>query len=75
MHRTMIRVFATSTVWFHLPQIHRAENSVPLETHLEDVGHISFLGNDGKTATIGEALPATNTDAFMVLRRGRIAVE
>jgi hypothetical protein len=47
----------------------------PLETSLEDIGDVSFVGHDGKPATISQALPATSTDAFIVLRRGRIAAE
>lgn len=50
-------------------------NAVALETSLEEVGHVGFTGHDGKPTTIGQALPATSTDAFIVLRRGRIAAE
>jgi hypothetical protein len=50
-------------------------HAIALETRLEDIGDASFTGHDGKPTTVGEALPATSTDAFIVLRRGRIAVE
>jgi CubicO group peptidase (beta-lactamase class C family) len=46
-----------------------------LETALEELGQIGFVGHDGKPATVGQALPATDTDALVVLRRGRIAME
>ncbi len=47
----------------------------PLETALERLGHVRFEGHDGQTATVAGAMHATNTDAFIVLRRGRIAAE
>ena len=47
----------------------------PFETSLEDIGDVGFAGHDGKPTTLGHALGATNTDAFIVLRRGRIAAE
>src|ERR1700704_1239570 len=50
-------------------------HAIPLETSLEDIGHVGFTGHDGKPTTIGHALRATSTDAFIVLRRGRIAAE
>jgi CubicO group peptidase (beta-lactamase class C family) len=46
-----------------------------LEMSLEDIGHIGFSGHDGNQTTVSQALPATDTDAFIVLRRGRIATE
>ena len=46
-----------------------------LETSLEEIGHIGFNGHDGEPTTVGRALRATHTDAFVVLRRGRIAME
>jgi CubicO group peptidase (beta-lactamase class C family) len=46
-----------------------------LEVSLEDIGHIGFSGHDGNPTTVSQALPATGTDAFIVLRRGRIATE
>jgi CubicO group peptidase (beta-lactamase class C family) len=46
-----------------------------LEISLEDIGHIGFIGHDGNPTTLSQALPATATDAFIVLRRGRIATE
>jgi CubicO group peptidase (beta-lactamase class C family) len=50
-------------------------DAIALETSLDDVGDTGFTGHDGKPTTVGEALPATSTDAFIVLRRGRIAAE
>jgi CubicO group peptidase (beta-lactamase class C family) len=49
--------------------------SVPLEMSLEEIGHIGFNGHDGRPTTVGQALRTTDTDAFVVLRRGRIATE
>lgn len=46
-----------------------------LETSLEEIGHIGFDGHDGNPTTVNQALRATHTDAFVVLRRGRIASE
>ncbi len=46
-----------------------------LETSLEEIGHIAFNGHDGEPTTVDRALRATHTDAFVVLRRGRIAAE
>jgi CubicO group peptidase (beta-lactamase class C family) len=46
-----------------------------LEMSLEDIGHVGFSGHDGNPTTVSQALPATDTDAFIVLRRGRIAAE
>jgi CubicO group peptidase (beta-lactamase class C family) len=46
-----------------------------LETSLEEIGHIGFTGHDGKPTTLKQALRTTQTDAFVVLRRGRIAAE
>jgi CubicO group peptidase (beta-lactamase class C family) len=46
-----------------------------LELALEEIGHIGFSGHDLCPTTVGEALRATLTDAFVVLRRGRIAME
>jgi CubicO group peptidase (beta-lactamase class C family) len=50
-------------------------HAIPLECSLEDVSQIGFTGHDRQPTTIGRALPATSTDAFIVLRRGRIAAE
>jgi CubicO group peptidase (beta-lactamase class C family) len=50
-------------------------HAVPLESSLEDIGHVGFTGHDGKPTTLRHALRATSTDAFIVLRRGRIAAE
>ena len=41
----------------------------------EQIGHIGFTGHDGNPTTVSHALRATQTDAFVVLRRGRIATE
>jgi hypothetical protein len=49
--------------------------AVELKTSLEEIGQIGFSSHDGKPTSIGRALPATHTDAFIVLRRGRIAME
>jgi CubicO group peptidase (beta-lactamase class C family) len=49
--------------------------AIPLETSLEDIGDVGFADHDGKPTTLGQALGATNTDAFIALRRGRIAAE
>jgi CubicO group peptidase (beta-lactamase class C family) len=46
-----------------------------LEPALEEFGHVGFVGHDGRPTTVSQALRATNTDAFVVLRRGRIAME
>lgn len=46
-----------------------------LETSLEEIGHIGFNGHDGNPTTVSQALRATHTDAFIMLRRGRIATE
>src|ERR1700688_4511227 len=46
-----------------------------LELALEEIGHIGFSGHDGCPTTVAEALRATLTDAFVVLRRGQIAME
>src|ERR1700712_386047 len=51
------------------------DRASPLEMALERIGHIRFEGHDGQTATIADAMHATNTDALIVLRRGRIAAE
>jgi CubicO group peptidase (beta-lactamase class C family) len=46
-----------------------------LEMSLEEIGHVGFVGHDGHPTTVRQALRATRTDAFVVLRRGRIAAE
>lgn len=60
-----------------LPTANIAASGEPtaLETSLEEIGHIGFNGHDGNATTVASALRATNTDAFVVLRRGRIATE
>jgi hypothetical protein len=51
-------------------------HSIPLEASLEEgIGHVGFTGHDGQATMVSRALPATSTDAFLVLRRGRIAAE
>jgi CubicO group peptidase (beta-lactamase class C family) len=51
-------------------------HSIPLETSLEEgIGHVGFTGHDGEPTTVSRALTATSTDAFIVLRRGRIVAE
>jgi hypothetical protein len=50
-------------------------HAADLETSLEEIGQIGFTGHDGHPTTVGPALRATDTDAFVVLRRGRIAAE
>jgi CubicO group peptidase (beta-lactamase class C family) len=47
----------------------------PLEMSLEEIGHVGFTGHDGRPTTVHQALRATDSDAFVVLRRGRIAME
>jgi CubicO group peptidase (beta-lactamase class C family) len=47
---------------------------LPFESDLHDVGQTRFTGHAGET-TISAALPATHTDALVVLRRGKIAAE
>jgi CubicO group peptidase (beta-lactamase class C family) len=50
-------------------------HAMPLEMSLEEIAHVSFKGHDGNPTTVGQGLRATDTDAFVVLRRGRIAAE
>lgn len=49
--------------------------AVPLENRTEEIGQIAFAGRDGKQTTLRQALRTTSTDAFLVLKRGRIAAE
>ncbi|HEV7601127.1 MAG TPA: serine hydrolase [Bradyrhizobium sp.] len=56
-------------------EIAASGHAIPLESSLEDIGHVGFTGHDGKPTTLSRALGATNTDAFIALRRGRIAAE
>src|SRR5258706_2967575 len=51
------------------------DRAAGLEISLEDFGHIAFTGHDGTPTTVSRALRATDTDAFIVLRRGRLAME
>jgi CubicO group peptidase (beta-lactamase class C family) len=46
-----------------------------LEMSLQEIGPIGFNGHDGNPTTVSQALRATHTDAFVLLRRGRIASE
>lgn len=48
---------------------------LPLEMELHDIAATSFAGIDCRPTTIAAALPATNSDAFVVMRRGRIIAE
>jgi CubicO group peptidase (beta-lactamase class C family) len=50
-------------------------HAADLEMSLEEIGHIGFSGHDGIPTTVSQALRGTHTDAFVVLRRGRIAAE
>lgn len=52
-----------------------AAQPVPFEVSLRDVGGVRFAGHDGRETTIGAALPATGTDALVVLHRGKLAAE
>ena len=52
-----------------------SNHAAGLEMSLEDIGHIGFTGHDGNPTTISRALRTTDTDAFVVLRRGRLAME
>jgi CubicO group peptidase (beta-lactamase class C family) len=51
------------------------DHAAGLEISWEDFGHVGFTGHDGSPTTVGQALRATDTDAFVVLRRGRLATE
>jgi CubicO group peptidase (beta-lactamase class C family) len=46
-----------------------------LESSPEQIEQIGFVGHGGNLTTVGQELRDTNTDAFVVLRRGRIATE
>src|SRR5258707_8282602 len=50
-------------------------DAVGLEARLADIAEAGFSGHDGKPTTVGQALGMTSTDAFIALRRGRIAAE
>jgi CubicO group peptidase (beta-lactamase class C family) len=52
-----------------------SRHTTALKMSLEEIGQIGFTGHDGNPTTVSQALPATDTDAFVVLRRGRIATE
>src|SRR6202790_3605225 len=52
-----------------------SRHATALEMSLGEIGQIGSTGHDGNPTTVGQALPGTDTDAFVVLRRGRIATE
>jgi CubicO group peptidase (beta-lactamase class C family) len=52
-----------------------SRHAAKLEMSLEEIGHVGFTGHDGQPTSVSRALRATQTDAFVVLRRGRIATE
>ena len=52
-----------------------SRHAMGLETAPQEIGHIGFIGHDGNPTSVSQALRATQTDAFVVLRRGRIAAE
>jgi CubicO group peptidase (beta-lactamase class C family) len=52
-----------------------SDRATPLDLSLEEIGHIAFNRHDGNPTTVIQALRATLRDAFVVLRRGRIAME
>lgn len=52
-----------------------AEQSRPLTVDLDDIGATALTGRDGRETILARHLPSTSTDAFVVLRRGRIAAE
>src|SRR3954471_11740115 len=56
-------------------EIAACRQAVALEADLQPIERIGFDGHDGQATTVGDALPATSTDALIVLRRGRIAME
>jgi hypothetical protein len=45
-----------------------------LEVSLQEIGHVGFTGHDGNPTTVSQALRSTDSDAFVVLRRGRMAL-
>lgn len=49
--------------------------AAPFASSLENLGDVGFAGLGGRPTTLSKALRATNTDALVVLRRGRIATE
>ncbi len=52
-----------------------ADRATALEMSLQEFGPIGFAGHDGNPTTVGQALRTTDTDAFIVLRCGRLAME
>lgn len=59
-----------------LPTAHiaAAHHTAPFELDLEEIGQTVFDGLDGRPSTLNRALQ-DDTDAFVVLRRGRIVAE
>lgn len=55
--------------------IYRGAAAIPLGYGSHSVERVQFQGSDGKEWTIGRMLPATCTDGFIVLQRGRIVAE
>jgi CubicO group peptidase (beta-lactamase class C family) len=55
--------------------ISRSGNGVPHAMDLQDIASTAFVGPTGATTTISAALPATSSDALVVMRRGRIIAE
>lgn len=51
-----------------------SKHPAPLESSLTEIGRVGFEGNNGPTI-LRDALRTTNTKAFVVLHRGRIAAE
>ncbi len=47
----------------------------PFEISLESIADIEFVGAGDEPTTVASALRASDTDAFVMLRRGRIAAE
>jgi CubicO group peptidase (beta-lactamase class C family) len=50
-------------------------HATALEMSLQEIGPIGFNGHDGNPTTVSQALRATHTDAFVVLRRGHYIPE
>src|SRR3979409_302750 len=52
-----------------------SRQAAAMEVSPEQIGHIGLPGHNETPPTLSHALRATQTDAFVVLRRGRIATE
>jgi CubicO group peptidase (beta-lactamase class C family) len=52
-----------------------SRKATPLQTSDVELGEIGFIGHDGQPKELGHALSQTNTDAFVVLRRGHVISE